>query len=62
LATKLIDDGEHAERPSIEQLIVYKAHAPTLVSALSFGSRTSMQAHMFSSSYAHPQLQALEPV
>ena len=37
LATKLIDDRQHPERPAIEQLIMDKIHAPALVRAAAAG-------------------------
>lgn len=62
LTTKLIDDGEHPKRLSVEQLVMDKIHAPALVGALRLGHRAAMQAHVLAATRAHAYLQALEPI
>jgi hypothetical protein len=62
LATKLIDHGEHAKWPAIEQLVVNEIHAPALVRALRLRDHASMQTHVLASTHPCTQLQSFQSI
>src|SRR4030095_15162299 len=62
LATKLIDDREHAKWPSIEQLIMDEIHAPALMRTLRLRHHASMQAHVLAPTHPCAQLQAFQSI
>lgn len=62
LATALIDDREHTERPAVGPLIVHKVYAPALPCAPCGRHRPAVPRPMAALSHAQPYLQSLESV
>jgi len=62
LATKLVDDCEHAKWSTVEQLIVDEIHTPALMRTLRLRHHASMQAHVLAPTHPCAQLQAFQSI